>query len=1050
MVKVNDIGGIVEAATMKEKAGIDKIEDKIKTQSASQLAYSKLINLNGKMKAACNQLCNTNPYGESSSAFDEKLAMAVGMTPETMVSYFDIDATEKASLGLIKVKIDQIAAAEKWKSKSFSSRLSSATQAAVITGADPNMFMAGSFETKIQNNSKRLMQDFGYLSSVGTNNKGQFTAGIFKINSIDVDLSLGDSIEVIAAKINNVTTSTDVTAVLIDDKDNTKALVLNSNNNFTVSDPNGIFANLGNSGGNYLINQLESHFNFSQRFVQAFNFYPIAVTASNPDTLRPGIFYINDKLVLVKEEDSLAIVAQKITKAGAGVEAMVETLGTFPNFTAKLVMRSTSFGTEYDYFIDDPNNILVHLQHSGGDHLQRFDEYETITLDQGDNLSVISSKINACKDKTCLGSELAEISRGNIRLLLASTSTGVGNKFQILDNGTILNGTNSGTVFQNVFKNGLERNSTIPYNHTVINATDALLSIDDIELTRPTNKISDFLDGVIIILKQPTPNPMMVNIISNTEDIVKSVKKFVDQYNELLKFITKQQQRDENGKAVEGAVLINSDVLKKEVMEMRMQAARLVQANIGISSIDIPEEVIEDKKEHRKEPKYTGVLELSIPILVQALNEDASRVQSVFDYDFESTSTDFAPPVNRKNPIITLNNVSTIVDSYDISMDKSNAMVKSTSSLGFSDNQTSVVSTIPTVGQFTAGSFYINEQKITLVGGQSLNEIAKTINSASSYLRISTNVVQKGGQYFLEFSQYNGNDASYADKAKFEKMSIYDPKKVLNGLFNVERQTIALTSSLTDPAFTSGVFSLNGTDVTVTSTTMAGPSIKDLLSAINSKTGKTGVIAKADLDGNGNYIVYLTASKLTSISIDDTVNNVFNSKLANTTLGTGSYFWDTSLVFMAKARTSRGTYNKVMNYELSDKNDLNSGFISFNNLDDSKLKIYDFSLAYVGDTQVENASIIAKQGVAEWFANYIDTQNGSIYNGNSGEIQRDIKNLQKRKEGLENDKKTAETNLNRTQQSLRAQYAKLNAGVEAMKEQLQLLDVLNDLGGDNN
>lgn len=1034
MVKVNDIGGVVDAATMKEQDDIKKIEDKIKLQSTSQLAYSKLINLNTKLKSACNYLRNTSPYDVSTSTFDEKLAVAVGMTPETMLAYFDVDANAKASLGLMKIEIDRIATAEKWRSKSFSSKLSSVTQGA--TGSDSNMFKEGKFEVKIQNNSKRLRQNFTYTPAVDNSLAGKFEPGTFTINGIDITLSNGDNLEEIVQNINK--TVSGVTAELIDDKDNTKALVLNSDNDFIISDPKNIFTNLANASGQYLVNQKDSPSKYSKRFVQAFDLYPTVVTINDPHTFHHGTFYINNRAISLKEGDNLVDVAKKINMSNLGVEAKVETVGK-TNLKANLVLRSTSFGTEYDYFIDDPNNILVDLANLGGDYLEQFNEYETIQLDKGDSLTTITAKINAFKDKTCLGAELAEVSRGSIRLLLTSTSTGIGNKFEIKDHGIIVDGKNPSPTFQRVFQDGTEKDGITPYTHLVIAAQDALLKIDDTELSRSINKISDFREGLTVILKQATKQPMKVNIISNTEGIVKAVQRFVDQYNDVLKFITKQRHRDENGKLVEGAVLGESDVAKKEESEMRMQATRLVQAGIGLRTIEIPQEIIDDKKE----PKYSGILEVDVPTLVGVLNDDVNKVKNVFDYDFESTSPDFAPPISRKNTIITIGALSTTVDSYEIAMDKDKATVKSTRSIGFDNNKAPVVSNKQKKGQFTAGSFYINNRKITIGNDQSLEDIAKAINSISLYSRVSASIVQEGGKYFLDFKQYSGSDANYTDKIKFEKMFIYDPNRVLNDLFEVQRETVELGTNLSKKIFNIGTFKLNEVDIT-----MSGHTITDLVNAINGKKAQTRVEAKAILNDKAKYVIYLTSLKPQALIIDDSVNNVFNGKLDSVVLGKGNYFWDTSSVFTAKANTSRGAYNKAVKYELADNNDLNSGFISINNLDDSKLKIHDFSLAYVGESKKETTSIVAKPGIAEWLANYIDVLNGSLYNGGSGEIQNDIKNLQKNKERLENDKKLAEDNLQRKQQSLRSQYAKLNAGVESMTQQLQLLDILNNPTGD--
>ncbi len=1030
MVKVNDMGGIIEASCIKEQDKIKKIDEKVKAHEASQLAYSKLLNLNSKFKMSCNQLRNANPYGASTSVFDEKLAVASGMTPETMVSYFDIDVNTKASLGLVKIEVDKVAVAEKWRSKSFTSRLSSVTQATSST--DPNMFKAGTFQVKIQNNSKKFVQNFSYTSAVNHNVSGYFNDGKFQINGIDINIANNDSLAKIAATINN--SNSGVQAILIDDDHNKKSLTLNSENEFIITDPDKVFENLTQTNGQHIIDQKDSVFRYSKKFVQSFDLYPIAVSESGNSVFRPGIFYINNKAIVIHEGDNLSIIAKKITSSKIGVDAKVE---TGVNGEANLIIRSSSFGAEHDYFIDDPYGILSSLNNNGGNYLEKFTEYEDITLNQGDSLTTITSKINNIKDRICLKAELAEVNRGNIRMLLSSTNTGIDNRFEIKDQGQVLNGQNTTNIFQTIFQDGLEKNGTTPYNHLVVAANDAQLKIDDIEISRPTNKISDFRDGLTVTVKQPSSRAMHVNIIPYTEGIVKSMQNFVNQYNDLLKFITKQRQKDENGKPVENAYLADSDILKKQELEMKLKSTILVQADIGITSITLPEDITKDDK---KEPKYSGILELNIPILVQSLSDDIQRIQKIFDYDFESTSPDFSIPSNRKNTVVSLNGVNINVDSYDIDLDKSKATVQSTTSVGFDSDQTPIVSATPTAGKFTAGLFYINDKKITLEVGQSLNDIVKTINSVSPYSRISSHIITKNNKYFLELTLYQGSDSRHTDKSKFENISFYDPDNICSALFQVKRETLELQNN--NP-FQPGSFKINDVDVIINDS-----SISNFVQAINNQEHITGVNAKSDINPQGHYKISLFSTKLRPIIIDDNQDNVFNNTLVEVSSNDASYFWNTSRVCSANVRTSRGTFIKKMTYELANRESLDSGFFHFNNIDDVKLKVYDLSLAYIGNNAKEKVSIIANQGVAEWFANYIDNLNGSIYNGNNSEIQREVKGLENKKDKLALDKKRQQDNLERTQQNLRRQYAVLNAGIESMTQQLQLLDVINNPNGD--
>lgn len=71
------------------------------------------------------------------------------------------------------------------------------------------------------------------------------------------------------------------------------------------------------------------------------------------------------------------------------------------------------------------------------------------------------------------------------------------------------------------------------------NGQDAIFTVNDIEITRSSNKITDAIDGIVINLNKAhdTGQSDTVNITSDTEKAAKAVQDFVDQYNSTMKFI---------------------------------------------------------------------------------------------------------------------------------------------------------------------------------------------------------------------------------------------------------------------------------------------------------------------------------------------------------------------------------------------------------------------------------------------------------------------------------------------------------------------------------
>ncbi|MCA8958292.1 MAG: flagellar filament capping protein FliD [Planctomycetes bacterium] len=94
-------------------------------------------------------------------------------------------------------------------------------------------------------------------------------------------------------------------------------------------------------------------------------------------------------------------------------------------------------------------------------------------------------------------------------------------------------------------------------NNTSANtkASDAVIKLNGVTLTRSSNTIDDAIAGVTLTLKGenkdagPTPRATRITISTNATATSERVKEFVDAYNEVVDFVAKQNELGEEGKA---------------------------------------------------------------------------------------------------------------------------------------------------------------------------------------------------------------------------------------------------------------------------------------------------------------------------------------------------------------------------------------------------------------------------------------------------------------------------------------------------------------------
>ncbi len=258
-----------------------------------------------------------------------------------------------------------------------------------------------------------------------------------------------------------------------------------------------------------------------------------SVITSNDAKLQIGVGGISVSISL-KAGATLTDLQNAINNAGAGVTAQIINTGVGDN-PYKLILKANDTGKDntinFEYFgIDDLGlNATTYTSASftsDTDSVNNSGSTQTFSITiNGDKYSMDVADGESVSDfiNDLQNGKLTD-SNGNTISVNASYTNGriefnlkaIGNIS--IDDTNLLTDFNDNTDFTNT--------------NRIQTAQDALFKYNGVEMERSSNKIEDIIPGVIINLK--TTGDSTVNITSNVDEIVKSMQKFVADYNAMI------------------------------------------------------------------------------------------------------------------------------------------------------------------------------------------------------------------------------------------------------------------------------------------------------------------------------------------------------------------------------------------------------------------------------------------------------------------------------------------------------------------------------------
>ncbi|HHJ39570.1 MAG: hypothetical protein AXA67_09665 [Methylothermaceae bacteria B42] len=204
---------------------------------------------------------------------------------------------------------------------------------------------------------------------------------------------------------------------------------------------------------------------------------------------------------------------------------------------------------------------------------------------------------------------------GGYRLVLSSEDTGKANSMQIEV---------SDSDGDNADASGLSR---LAFNDSAMNMTqtmeakDAVVSFNGLDITSASNTLDKTLKGVTINLNQAKPGETVnVKVAPNTGNIVESVTKFVEGYNALVGVV--KDLTSYNPETQQGSILLGDGTIRNAMSQIRRVMGDVVS---GLESAAVRTLVDLGIK-----TQADGTLEFDSSKLESALKKDPEGVAAVF------------------------------------------------------------------------------------------------------------------------------------------------------------------------------------------------------------------------------------------------------------------------------------------------------------------------------------------------------------------------------------------------------------------------------------
>jgi len=253
----------------------------------------------------------------------------------------------------------------------------------------------------------------------------------------------------------------------------------------------------------------------------------------------------------------------------------------------------------------------------------------TVKLADGDtSLNGIAKAINGANGNVT--ASVVKAADGDYRLMLSSKTTGT-------DSDMTVTVTGDDTLNAVIGSSALNEQTK---------SQNAIVSVNNIEITRQTNSISDALPGVTFTLKAQSTADETLTVARATDDNKKAITDWVTAYNSLqstIATLTKYVQPEEGStsQSSSNGALLGDSTIRGVQSDLRSLLTNVQSGTYGImAQLGITQDPIKGSD------GATGNLKIDDTKLTKALSENPADVQAYFLGDGKKTG--FATQMNNK------------------------------------------------------------------------------------------------------------------------------------------------------------------------------------------------------------------------------------------------------------------------------------------------------------------------------------------------------------------------------------------------------------------
>ncbi|MEG0285263.1 MULTISPECIES: flagellar filament capping protein FliD [Vagococcus] len=227
-----------------------------------------------------------------------------------------------------------------------------------------------------------------------------------------------------------------------------------------------------------------------------------------------------------------------------------------------------------------------------------------IEIEETDSLKDISNKINAESKETGVKATIV-----NGHLVISNVETG----------DSELNMTGSTELLNDL---GLNPDSETN-KPTYTQGQNALFTVDGMKIERPSNTVSDVIEGVTFHLHGETEEPARVGLVRDLDKPLEAVNSFVEQYNSLMDFINeKSEVGDPSKKDNKQGPLAGDSTARRLQTDLKLLVTGMPDAN--------PHTTYKYPADVGLSVDKNGYLKLDEQVFKDCLKDDPQNVQNFF------------------------------------------------------------------------------------------------------------------------------------------------------------------------------------------------------------------------------------------------------------------------------------------------------------------------------------------------------------------------------------------------------------------------------------